>query len=200
VLSIGGHEDLLRVARFFAENRCPEPEGAPFELSAHPYGALVVAHANAEGFFPPEDRAEARHALLAWLSERFDEGKRACATLTPPSRALVQRLFDGKLHESPQIFLEAIARAAGRMASVSPAGHLQTIKARVFLLHGAADPVIPPSEARWLVHDLPSVSRPVLLVSSAIGHVELQGAPTLRDQLALVRFMASLMRALRSTP
>jgi dienelactone hydrolase len=196
VLSIGGHDDLMRVARFFAEDSAPEPDGPPLHLAAHPYGALVVAHANAEGFFPPEDQAAARRALVAWLGERWDEARAAAATLTAPSRELVQRLFDGKLHDAPGPFLAAIARLGAAMARVSPHGHLDGLRARVFLLHGAADPVIPASEARWLLRDLPAPTAPVLLVSTAIGHVELAGTPTLRDQLALVGFMTGMLRAL----
>jgi dienelactone hydrolase len=197
VLSIGGHDDLARVARFFAEDEAAEPTGPPLRLAAHPYGPLVVAHANAEGFFPPEDVEPARRALRAWLGEDWNGAKAEQAKLSADSRALVQRLFDGKLHQDPSRFLAAIARLGLRMDRVSPHGHVATLNARVFLLHGAADSVIPPSEARWLMHDLPKTTRPVLLVSNAIGHVELTGTPTLGDQLALVGFMATMLRELR---
>ena len=196
VLSIGGHDDLGRVARFFAEDQAPEPEGPPLRLVAHPYGAMVVAHANADGLFPPADVDAARGALAERLAGHDDAAAARAAPLGPASRALLERLFAGAIGREPAEFLAAIDRLAPRMAAVSPRGRVAGLRARVFLLHGAADPVIPASEARWLLRELPPAARASLLVSSALGHVELAGVPTLRDQLSLVAFMKDVLEAL----
>jgi hypothetical protein len=63
----------------------------------------------------------------------------------------------------------------------------------VFVLHGAGDNVIPATEALWLAHDLPSALVRASLVSPAIQHVELQGQPTLGDEIALVHFLSAVL-------
>jgi dienelactone hydrolase len=196
VLSIGGHDDMKRVARFFATGIADEPSGPPLHMKAHPYGALVLAHANADGFFPPADIDDARAALSAWLGERWDEAKAHAAKLSPPSRTLVEHLFAGTIDQDRQQFLDAIDRVSDKMIRISPHDHVAALTARVFILHGAADTVIPPSEADWLLHDLPPAAHTTLLVTPALGHVELAGVPTLREQLALVGFMAQALAAL----
>jgi pimeloyl-ACP methyl ester carboxylesterase len=197
VLSIGGHDDLGRVARFFAEDEASEPDGGTFRLRAHPYGALVLAYADADGFFPPEDVEPGRKVLADALAEKPDDAHRDEAALSAAARPLVAQLVEGKIHEAPAAFLAGLARLSPRTAAVSPHEHLAGMKARAFILHGTADPVIPASEARWLVHDLPAATEPVLLITPAIGHVELAGAPTVAEQLAVVAFMAKVMKAVR---
>ena len=86
------------------------------------------------------------------------------------------------------------------MAPVSPRGRLGGIQAQVFLLHGAADSVIPPSETLWLASDVPAGRLAGVLVSPAIMHVEIQGQPPLSQQWALVRFMAEVLDRAESNP
>jgi hypothetical protein len=69
----------------------------------------------------------------------------------------------------------------------------------VFLLHGAGDSVIPATETLWLAHDLPRDRLRASLVSPAIQHVELQGEPSLGDELALVHFLSDVLEEARTT-
>lgn len=196
VLSIGGHDDMERVARFFATDEAPEPDGSILHMKAHPYGALVLAHANAEGFFPPDEVPRAREALSDWLGERWDDAKRAAAQLSPPSRALVEHLFAGTIGEDRERFLRAIDKVKDKLSAISPHDHVAALTAHVFILHGQSDSVIPPSEARWLLHDLPPAAHATALITPALGHVELAGVPTFWQDVALVRFMAAALHDL----
>jgi hypothetical protein len=60
------------------------------------------------------------------------------------------------------------------------------------LLHGAYDNVVPPTETLWLEHDLPPGILRGVLISPAIGHVEVGGARTI-DQLRLVHWMKEML-------
>jgi pimeloyl-ACP methyl ester carboxylesterase len=79
---------------------------------------------------------------------------------------------------------------------VSPAGHLSTLEAPVFLLHGAADNVIPASETAWLAAEVPPSLLRAVVVTPAVKHVEIQGEPTYEQQWELVRFMAGTLAEL----
>jgi len=46
VVAIGAHDDMSRVARFFAANVITSPDGVETPLQAHEYGALVLAYSH----------------------------------------------------------------------------------------------------------------------------------------------------------
>src|SRR5690349_23597552 len=48
VLAIGAHDDMGRVARFFAANVIARPDGTESSVAAHEYGVLVLAYAHLE--------------------------------------------------------------------------------------------------------------------------------------------------------
>ena len=64
-----------------------------------------------------------------------------------------------------------------------------------YVLHGAGDILIPPSEAEWLAHDVPRSMLSADLVSAAIEHVDLEASSGLVDELALVHFMGDVLDA-----
>ena len=69
----------------------------------------------------------------------------------------------------------------------------------VLLLHGSDDTVIPPTEMLWLERDIPKDQLLDALVSPAITHVEVGSKATLRERLALVHWMALMIREARTT-
>lgn len=195
VLAVGAHHDLARVSRFFATNRAPRPDGSIDDRKAHDYGPLVLAYGHIDGFFPKEDAEAAREALKLFLWEQHDKAREVAKGLRPPARARMEALLDRKVEViAPELEAQVDARQA-EMAAVSPSGRLAGIKGRVFLLHGAGDNVIPPSETLWLAKEVPAGSLEGALVSPAIGHVELDGEPPLSERLALVHFMTRVLDA-----
>jgi dienelactone hydrolase len=195
VVAVGAHDDLGRVLHFFASNEAPRPDGTTLQLTAHPYGSAVLVYAHAQDFFLPDDVAAARDALRLWLREDFDAARERAKVLSPEGAAEMKHVFDRDTAAlAPQLNPE-IARLAGSFAAISPSGHLADIRVPVFLLHGAGDNVIPPSETEWLAHDTPRALLREVLVSPAIEHVGLQGETKLGDELALVHFMGDVLQA-----
>jgi pimeloyl-ACP methyl ester carboxylesterase len=195
VVAVGAHDDLGRVLHFFASNEAPRPDGTTLQLTAHPYGSAVLIYAHAQDFFLPDDVAAARDALRLWLREDFDAARERAKVLSPEGAAEMKHVFDRDTAAlAPQLNPE-IARLAGSFAAISPSGHLADIRVPVFLLHGAGDNVIPPSETEWLAHDTPRALLREVLVSPAIEHVGLQGETKLGDELALVHFMGDVLQA-----
>ena len=195
VVAVGAHDDLARIARFFATNQIERPDGTIERLQAHEYGPLVLAYSHAEEFFAPQDVAPARDALRLWLWEEPDAAKAQMAKLSPAARATIEELLEHKTEAIAQRLLEATDRDRAEMAAVSPHGKLGGLTVPVFLLAGTGDNVIPATETLWLAREAPAKVLCAVLISPAIVHVEVNQKPTLAEQWALAHFMAQILDA-----
>jgi pimeloyl-ACP methyl ester carboxylesterase len=195
VVSVGGHDDLSRVLRFFATDRIERPDGAVERLHAHDYGPVVLLYSHTADFFGPDDAAVAHDVLRLWLHEDFSAAREAARALSSGARARMDLVFDHRVSELAPELLAEVDRLQPQLAAVSPDAYAARVRVPVFVLHGTGDNVIPATEALWLTHDLPSRLLGASLVSPAIQHVELQGEPTLADRLALVHFMSGVLEA-----
>src|SRR5215471_2315740 len=83
VVAVGAHDDMSRVARFFAANMIEKPDGSAVSLKAHEYGALILAYSHPEDFFTPADVPIATTALRQWLWEHPTDSMKAAVTLSP---------------------------------------------------------------------------------------------------------------------
>jgi dienelactone hydrolase len=198
VVAIGAHDDMGRVAKFFAANVISKPDGVETPLQAHEYGALVLAYSHLEGFFSASDIPIAREALRQWLWEQPEAIKTAEA-LSPGGKQELDKL----LHHREQL-REALLRETtlhkDEMDAVSPHGHLEQLHTPVFLLHGAGDTVIPASETLWLAKDVPAAELKASLVSDALVHVDMGNKVTWQQQWQLVDFMAQVLDATEKLP
>jgi dienelactone hydrolase len=193
VLAIGAHDDMERVARFFAANVIARPDGSEVPLAAHEYGVLVLAYAHLEDFFSPQDVPVARAALRQWLWEQPQAIETASA-LSPPG----QHEMDELLHHREllrEALLKEITLHKDEMDAVSPHGHLSALHVPVYLLHGSGDTVIPASETLWLAKDVPREDLKAALVSQALVHVDMGNKTPWQEQWQLVDFMAQVLQA-----
>jgi hypothetical protein len=198
VVAIGSHDDMGRVARFFAANVISKPDGVEIPLQAHEYGALVLAYSHLEDFFSPADVPIARESLRQWLWEQPDAMKTARAL-----SAAGKNEMDLLLHHRDQLrgpLLGEITLHRDEMAAVSPHGHLSQLHTTVFLLHGAGDTIIPSSETLWLAQDVPPNELQASLVSPALVHVNMGDKITWQQQWRLVDFMAQVLEATEKLP
>jgi dienelactone hydrolase len=193
VVSIGAHDDLERVSRFFITNQIVRPDGTTQQMTAHEYGPLILIYSHPEDFFPPADVAAAHEALRLLLWEKVDESRKQAEHLSPASRAKMELLYNRRIDPLSAEIEQVIAQHHAEMAAVSPHGQLKSLHIPVLLLHGAADNVIPPTELLWLQHDVPPADLVVALTSPVLSHVSLEGKPTLADNLRLVHFMAKML-------
>jgi pimeloyl-ACP methyl ester carboxylesterase len=108
----------------------------------------------------------------------------------------LERLFDQKLGEVTQPFLRAVEGDRAALQAVSPHRRLDRLQVPVFLLHGAGDTVIPPSETQWLARQVPPAQLREVLISRALVHVEPGGQPTWYEQWELLHFVAAVLAEL----
>ena len=194
VLAVGAHDDMSRVARFFAANAIENPDGTSASLQAHDYGVLVLAYSHLDHFFSPRDMAPAREALRLWLWEKNDDAVAAAHRMSPQGQAKFDQLIHHHEQLRPQI-IEEIERHGEEMQAVSPHGHLGQLKVPVYLLHGSGDSVIPASETLWLAKEVPASELKASLISPALIHVSMEETVPFSQKWALVDFLAQVLDA-----
>jgi dienelactone hydrolase len=191
VTSVGGHQDLSRVLHFLLHDEIQTPRGLE-QRKAHEYGLVVLLYGNLERFVPEADLPAMRAAFKAWLEE---DRPRAYACASRRTTLEAERLWDllerGELRTlAPELDALLTAQAA-ELRALSPRGHLREIGVPVYLLHGAHDAVIPPSETEFGALELGREPH-AALVSPLLEHVEVNGAAGFREELDLIAFMAHL--------
>ena len=200
VVAVGAHDDMSRVARFFAANMIEKPDGSAVSLKAHEYGALILAYSHPEDFFPAKDVPVATQALKLWIWERPAESMKTAEALSAAGKQELDLLLHHR-GDLEQTFLREVDRHQGEMQAVSPHSRLSQLRVPVFLLHGATDTIIPSSETLWLAKDVPPGDLRKVLISRAMNmiHVDGEHPVTLSEKMALVDFMAGLLKAADKT-
>jgi dienelactone hydrolase len=192
---MGAYDDLARVSRFLATSQEELPDGRTISYAAHDYGASVFVYAHLNQFFPAGDLPAAHEALRDWLWEQPENAKPWIEKLSPASRATMDALLARRIDEVRPQILNAIRTDAVELAALSPSGHLASLRAPVYILHGSTDNVIPPAESLWLAKDVPREDVRAVLITGAFSHVDPEKDASLKEELRLVRFVGAVLRA-----
>lgn len=198
IVTVGSHDDLARVSRFFATNTVEKPDGTVNRLQAHEYGALILAYSHMEDFFSEHDIPIAREAVRLWLWESPDSMKKI-DQLSPEGRAELQLLLHHR-EQLEQPLLQSIQKHAEEMRVVSPHGQIEHLNVPVLLLHATGDTVIPPAETLWLAQDVPAKQLRAMLVSPALIHVSMEQSVPFSQKWDLVDFMAKVLESADNLP
>jgi dienelactone hydrolase len=178
IWTIGAHHDLAGLDDFW------------FAPAEEHYGAQVLAHAFADEYFEPADAPRAARAIRAGFTGE------AGPTLEPSLAASVRALRQPVLAPDVVERLRAILdRHGAQLRALSPRGHLGDVDARVFVLHGADDPIVPAEEARAIARELRPGERAQVLRSPVLRHAETPASSSVADQWRLVRFAAAALDA-----
>lgn len=157
VVALGSHADLPRVMTYLCTGLLADGTSRP----PHDYGVVITLLAAIPRLVPPDQVNALRQAVLAFLDASstsstdearsiamFAEVRRASATLPEPSRTLMTMVNDRNVAAlGPKLipFVEELAGNPALSPDRSPPTH-----ARVFLLHGLEDNVIPSQETPFI--------------------------------------------------
>lgn len=192
VLAIGAHHDARRLARWWTGASIRGPDGDTRARSPEPYGREVLAHLYAEAYFGEASAAGARAAIEARLRGDREALRQHRETLSIETRAALDALSNGASSA-----LGGIVEAHDQdLAAASPAGRIGDVEASVFLLHGADDPLVAPSESAWIERELAPARRGGLVVTPLLRHAEREDVGLL-EELRVVHLVAGALRALR---
>jgi dienelactone hydrolase len=199
IVAVGGYDDLQRVLEYYATNLVTWPSGRVVQLPAHEYGPLVAVYDYPEEFFSPRDVTAARTTLRYLLWEDRNRAEVEAKRLTPQGEQLMEALFQHHIDTLTPVLLRGIRKYHAELAAISPHEHLADLQASVYLLHGAADNIVPASETEWLERDVPRHGLRMALISPVLSHLNLEGSPTLVDRLKLVHFMSDFLQDAESS-
>ena len=194
IVAVGAYDDLQRVLEYYATNLVTWPSGRVTKLPAHEYGPLICVFDYPAEFFSPRDVPAARTTLRYLLWEDRNRAEAEAKRLTPQGEQLMDSLFRHHIDALAPVLLRGIRKYHDQLAAISPHGHLAGLRAAVYLLHGAADNIVPAAETEWLERDVPSRCLRMALISPVLSHLDLERSPTLADKLKLVHFMSDLLR------
>ena len=192
---MGAYDNLARVARFLATSQAEFPDGRMEPYAAHDYGAAVFVYSHLDQFFPASDLAVAHESLRDWLWERPGDAQALFPRLSPPAHSTMETLLARQIDRLRPKLLEAIQVDDLQLSTISPQGKLGGLHTPVFILHGAADDIIPPTESLWLAKEIPHPYIRDVLITPAFSHVDANQHATRSDQLRLVEFLAGILRA-----
>jgi pimeloyl-ACP methyl ester carboxylesterase len=188
VLSIGGYYDLLSTLTFSITGYF-KADGQWQHRPSQDLGKWVFVLSNADALPDRSDRE-----LLAQMAKRrlADQDPSVLAPRLGPEGQAVYRFISNMDPEKSQSLFAALPPAITAEAkALSPSARdLSALRARVILVHGRDDSIIPYTESVALAHALPS-DRCTLLLVSGLFHVDLK--PTLGDSWQLGRAIYAVL-------
>lgn len=173
VLGVGGYYDL-RVAIRFLTTGYFEEEGAPRYLRPEDYGRLVFARTALDYLSRENDRAALDAMVEAKLEDREADVSALAEGLGPEGLAVYRLLVNSDPRETARLLAELPQPLIAAIQALSLQGKdLSGLSARLILVHGMNDPLIPYTESLALSRAVPASRAQVFVIRRILGHVDL---------------------------
>ena len=196
VLGVGGYYDLRQVITFFTTGYF-QKKGQWHYLEPNRYGKWVFVFGNAERLSDPRDMSAFWDMAERRLNDphaRIDDLSRL---LTPEGRALLALLENRDRLRTPALIDALPAAIRAEMEALNLANKdLSRLRARLILLHGTDDDIIPYTESMALAAAVPP-RRAELFLIDGLAHVDVR--PFGLDRRTMWRAIHSLL-AQRNNP
>jgi hypothetical protein len=190
VIGVGGYYELERVISFFTTGQS-RPDGHWPGPAPAPAGKWVYALSNAELLVDPNDRKMMESMARSRL---YGYDARPPPDFGRDARALYDLIVNTDPNKVTPLIRRLPHAIRAELTALDPAAHdLAKLKARLILLHGRGDSIIPYPQSVALAQAVPE-GRALLFVVDGLAHVDLR--PKLRD-LPRMRDMVDAVLALR---
>jgi hypothetical protein len=180
VNSFGAYYDAFAVLRAITSGRQSSGDGLetwqPHPWTIHVFAEQIVAA------LPPD---EERDYLVALLNE--EEPRPAAPGSLSPLGGMVQALIDGEPVDGDALLAALPAETRDAFARLSPAASARDLEAPMYVMHDVGDHLVPYTESRKLVANLP----PGVLQRYAEFHMFEHVYP--RDPSALIGLLPELV-------
>jgi dienelactone hydrolase len=203
LFALGAHADLPRVIRYL----CLSGDAPATLPPPHDYGVVLMLRASIPKVVPADQAAALDAAVVTFLdassaestdaaqAARLFAGARAAELALPePARSLMHGVNTRDVRALGRV-LAPFAEAIGGAAALSPARSPAT-RVPVFLLHGAADNVIPPAETDALATYLTASrnARVDRLVTPLLTHADARPNTRVADLWRLISFWTRMWK------
>jgi pimeloyl-ACP methyl ester carboxylesterase len=194
VVTVGAHHDLLRVCDYYAGRDVRGPAGERTSVPPHPYGPRVILRSMLPRLVSEADLPLLTQALDTYLHDKPNAARKLAQGLSPEGREIAGVLLDDHGSETLSRWLiETAERERSQLSAASPSGQLGRLQVPVLLLHGAADPIVPSIETRYLARELPAEQLRDVLISDLLRHAELSELPSPSQVYRFARFIQRLV-------
>ncbi len=177
LVGIGGYYDLRSTITFFTTGYFQEPSSGTWQwMAPHPYGRWLFMASNAEFLDAAGDRRMVRD--LAWsMLDSLGEEYSPWLQPGPQGQLLLDLMLNEDRGKVPELISRLPERMRQEMTALNPAAHdLSSLSARLILLHGRADSIIPYSESVALAQAAPK-GKGRAYVIDGLAHVNLRPKP-----------------------
>jgi len=189
IVAVGGYQDLRRLIAYYTTSAYRDDRDTP---TPYDKGKWIFALGVSDKLPDTSDRlaiqAVARRAIYA-NTEEADVP--APAGLSPGGAALLELLTNTSSERVPALLARLPAPLRAEITALNPAEQpMNGLRARLLLLHGRGDNVIPYTESIALAESVPA-GRADLFIIDGLAHVDLQ--PTAGDVDILLEMVDALL-------
>jgi pimeloyl-ACP methyl ester carboxylesterase len=204
VMSVGGYYSLQNVIAYLTTGYPGTTAAVEGALAAnarprppHPYGVAVFIRSNLDLLARSVDRGFMRSYADYLVGENGVEDEPLPGALAPDARAFYQLLTNPDPTRVPPLVESLPERIRAQLEGIDPSARdLAQLKARVILLHGRGDNLVPYTESITLAKALPENQAQLHLIDG-LAHVDLK--PASHDIPQLLAALEALL-AVRTNP
>jgi pimeloyl-ACP methyl ester carboxylesterase len=198
VMSVGGYYDLHNVIAYFTTGH-PDTgtttgdgdEQRTALRPPHPHGESVFIRSNLDLLLRPVDRGFLRSYADYLVDSSGELDEPVPGTLAPDALSFYRLLINHDPIAVPRLIAQLPDPIRTLIEAINPAAHdLSLLRARVILLHGRSDNLIPYTESVTLSRALPEGQAQLFLIDG-LAHVNL--APKAHDIPQLLAAMEALL-------
>ncbi|MEN8107294.1 MAG: alpha/beta fold hydrolase [Pseudomonadota bacterium] len=192
VMTVGGYYNLHNVIAYFTTGYPGTGMDSTVPLRPpHPYSESVFIRSNLDLLERPVDQGFLHSYAQYLVDSTAYEDEPVPGRLAPDAQAFYQLLINHIPARVPDLIDRLPARLRNELDGINPASRdLANLQARVILLHGRSDNLIPYTESVTLAHALPTGQAQLFLIDG-LAHVDLK--PQSHDIPQLLAAMEALL-------
>jgi hypothetical protein len=182
VFGVGGYHDLRLAIRYFTTGYF-EDDGEPQHVEPSDYGRLVFAKTVQGHLSDLMDRAILGDMVEARTKDSTADLSSLASRLGPEGQSVYRLLTNTDPHETLGLITALPRETVATIDALTLADkELRELPARLILLHGKTDPLIPFSESIALARAAAPSRGRVFIINRVLGHVDLRFSRVLTAQ------------------
>lgn len=182
VLGVGGYHDL-RVAILFFTTGYFEEDGKPRHLEPSEYGKLVFAMSVTDYLRDANDRAIIATMVDVKLTDPVADISVLAEGLAPEGRSVYRLMTNTDPQQTARLIDALPPEALATIDALTLADkHLMRLEARLVLVHGRNDRLIPYPETLALGRSVPPSQARIFIINRILGHVDVTFSHPLSGQ------------------
>lgn len=176
ILGVGGYHDIGAVVRFFTTGYF-QHEGQWFHLRPDPYGQWVFVNSSLPYLHSPADKQILQSMVRLKLQNPRADLAPLAAHLGPEGGALYTLLTNHDPNQTPALLHALPSQLQAALAGMTLVDKpLQDLRARLILVHGMDDNLVPYPESIALARAVPPAQARLYLIHRILIHVEFDQA------------------------